>query len=176
VLIGYTGKALHFVMLDRADNDQSSWSADHKVIVAVGSAGGPASLTRWAKEGLTGFNKFVPYLHTKIALVDPLGVDPTVITGSANFSPASTTDNDENMLVIRGDTEVADVYFTEFTRIFNHFYARYWAAQLTKGPADARVHSFLAETDAWQKPYFAAGNPKRLQRVLFSSAVGGNAA
>ncbi|MDP9240562.1 MAG: phospholipase D-like domain-containing protein, partial [Actinomycetota bacterium] len=174
VLVAYTGKALHYVLLDRADNNQDSWSADHKVIVSVGSAGGPATLTRWAKEGLTGFNNFVPYLHTKIALIDPLGADPTVITGSANFSPDSTTNNDENMLIIRGDTEVADVYFTEFTRIFNHFYARFWAARLNQGGTDAHEHSFLAETDAWQKPYFAAGNPKRLQRQLFSSAVSGN--
>ncbi|MEP6695961.1 MAG: phospholipase D-like domain-containing protein [Pseudonocardiales bacterium] len=174
VLVGYSGNALHYVMLDRADNNQANWSADHKVIVAVGSEGGPAILTRWAKEGLTGFNVHVPYLHTKIALIDPLSADPTVITGSANFSPASTTDNDENMLVVRGDTDVADVYFTEFTRIFNHFYARYWAARLRKGDTDARQHSFLAETDAWQKPYFAAGNPKALQRHLFSSAVDGN--
>jgi len=174
VLIGNAGKALHYVMLDRADNNQDVWSADHKVIVAVGSAGGPASLSRWAKEGLTGFNHFVPYLHTKIALIDPLSADPTVITGSANFSPDSTTNNDENMLVIRGDTEVADVYFTEYTRIFNHFYARYWAARLSKGGTDAQEHSFLAETDAWQKPYFAAGSPKRMQRRLFSAGVQGN--
>ncbi len=112
--------------------------------------------------------------HTKIALIDPLSADPTVITGSANFSPDSTTNNDENMMVIRGNTEVADIYFTEFTRIFNHFYARYWAARLHKGGTDAQEHSFLAETDAWQKPYFAAGNPKRMQRALFSSGVKGN--
>lgn len=174
VLTGYTGKALHYVMLDRADNNQDAWSASHQVIVAVGSAGGPTSLARWAKEALTGFNVHVPYLHTKIALIDPLSADPTVITGSANFSPDSTTTNDENMLVIRGDTEVADVYFTEFSRIFNHFYARYWAARLTKGATDAEAHSFLAETDVWQKPYFTPGNPKSMQRMLYSSVVGGN--
>ena len=42
---------------------------------------------------------------------------------------SSTTSNDENMLVVTGDTEAADVYFTEYNRIFDHFYARWWAQQ-----------------------------------------------
>jgi len=97
-----------------------------------------------------------------------------VISGSANFSPASTNSNDENMLLIPGDTEVADVYFTEFARIFNHFYARWWASQLNTGAADAETASFLDETEAWQAPYFTAGNPKQLQRELYSSGVAAN--
>ena len=48
-----------------------------------------------------------------------LSDDPIVVTGSANFSEASTNDNDENMLIIRGDERVADIYFTEFNRLFN---------------------------------------------------------
>jgi phosphatidylserine/phosphatidylglycerophosphate/cardiolipin synthase-like enzyme len=35
-------------------------------------------------------------------LVDSLGDDPIVATGSANFSGTSQHANDENMLVIRG--------------------------------------------------------------------------
>ena len=173
-LMAYTGDGLHYVMLDQPDNNQATWSADRKVIVAVGAAGGPTELERWAKEGLTGFNTHVPYLHTKILLVDPLEAAPTLISGSANFSPNSTTANDENMLVIQNDPGTVDVYFTEYARIFNHFYARYWASQLGKGAADAETHSFLSETADWQTPYFAAGNPKCLQRTLYSSQVQGN--
>ena len=50
-------------------------------------------------ETLTGLNDHVNYLHTKYMLVDPLSDDPVVISGSANFSNASSVDNDENMLV-----------------------------------------------------------------------------
>ena len=116
-------------MLNAPDNNQAQWSSRPGVLVAVGSTGGPDDLSTWAQETLTGFNPLVPYLHTKIILVDPLGAAPTVISGSANFSPDSTDANDENMLVIPGDTDVADVYFTEYARIFQHFYARWWAAQ-----------------------------------------------
>jgi hypothetical protein len=96
-LTPYNGPALHFVMLDQHDSHQAIWSASKQVFVAVGSEGGPDSLARWAKEALTGFNVHVPYLHTKILLVDPLSANPTVISGSANFSPNSTDLNDENM-------------------------------------------------------------------------------
>lgn len=64
------------------------------------------------------------FVHTKFLLVDPLSDDPLVCTGSANFSDNSLTANDENMLIIRGNTRVADIYLTEFDRIFRHFYFR----------------------------------------------------
>jgi hypothetical protein len=55
---------------------------------------------------------------------DPLGNDPIVVTGSANFSDNSTTAYDKIMLIIRGDKRVADIYFTEFNRLFSHYYFR----------------------------------------------------
>ena len=83
----------------------------------------------------------------------PLGADPVVVTGSANFSKASTTDNDENMLIIRGNTRVADIYFTEFNRLFNHYYFRAVQESLVGQPvADANL--FLDETGKqWVKNY-----------------------
>jgi phosphatidylserine/phosphatidylglycerophosphate/cardiolipin synthase-like enzyme len=169
-LNAYHGPAVHYVMLDQQDDHQAQWASRRRIFVAVGSKGGPGELVRWAQENLTNFNHYVPYLHTKILLVDPLGSAPLVISGSANFSPNSTSANDENMLVIPGDPEVADVYFTEYARIFNHFYARWWASQLHKDPADAETTSFLTEDASWQDRYFTAGNPKQLQRVLYAPA------
>jgi phosphatidylserine/phosphatidylglycerophosphate/cardiolipin synthase-like enzyme len=67
---------------------------------------------------------FVFFIHTKFLLVDALANDPLVFTGSANFSGESLKSNDENMLLIRGNTRVADIYVTEFDRIFRHFYSR----------------------------------------------------
>ena len=55
-------------------------------------------------------------MHTKYLLIDPLSDDPLICTGSANFSENSLTNNDENMVLIRGSTRVADIYMTEFDR------------------------------------------------------------
>jgi phosphatidylserine/phosphatidylglycerophosphate/cardiolipin synthase-like enzyme len=75
------------------------------------------SLQGWTRETSTRglkLNVHVAFIHSKFLLVDPLGNDPVVVTGSANFSKASTNSNDENMMIIRGDKRVADIYYTEF--------------------------------------------------------------
>jgi phosphatidylserine/phosphatidylglycerophosphate/cardiolipin synthase-like enzyme len=52
----------------------------------------------WLEERKNPFSENVEFIHTKFLLVDPLGADPWVVTGSANFSGASTNQNDENMM------------------------------------------------------------------------------
>lgn len=169
------GGPLRFVMLNKEDNHQDVWGRDPSVVISVGATGGPDILSRWAKETLTGFNGIVDYLHTKILLVDVLGPAPTTISGSANFSEASTNANDENMLVITADRDVADVYFTEYMRVFQHFYARWWAAKLRAADPQprpgARDPNFLAEDDSWQAPYWNPASVKCRQRELYAGAA-----
>ena len=105
-----------FVALAASNNIYQAWGAYIKDPVY-----------QWARETnaqLLKINSHVVYVHSKFLLMDPLGADPIVVTGSANFSKASTNDNDENMLLIRGNQRVADIYFTEFNRLFNHYYVR----------------------------------------------------
>jgi phosphatidylserine/phosphatidylglycerophosphate/cardiolipin synthase-like enzyme len=118
-------------------------------------------------------NHHVSYIHSKFLLMDPLGRDPIVITGSANFSEASTTGNDENMLVIRGNTRVADIYFTEFNRLFNHYYFRAVQEDLRGRPAAVSGGSlFLDETGkAWQKQY-APGKLRAKRLKLYTTMQG----
>ncbi len=73
----------------------------------------------WHQED-RGIGTFVNWIHTKFMLIDPLGDDPVTLTGSANFSEPSVDTNDENMVLIRGDKRVADIYFSEFMRVFAH--------------------------------------------------------
>jgi phosphatidylserine/phosphatidylglycerophosphate/cardiolipin synthase-like enzyme len=118
-------------------------------------------------------NHHVSYIHSKFLLIDPLGSDPIVITGSANFSKASTVDNDENMLVIRGNRRVADIYFTEFNRLFNHYYFRAVQEQQRGRPVSVSNASlFLDETGTeWQKKY--APGKLRAKRVNLYAAMAG---
>jgi len=111
---------------------------------------------------------FVFFVHTKFLLIDPLSDDPLVCSGSANFSPNSLLQNDENMLLIRGNTRVADIYMTEFDRVFRHFYFRNIANDLAaaKTSDDAQA-IFLDETDAWSDPYFKTGTYKNNRRLMF---------
>jgi len=137
-------------------------------------------LYQWAKETNTRFlqlNSHVSYIHSKFLLKDPLGTDPIVVTGSANFSDASTNENDENMLVIRGNKRVADIYFTEFNRLFYHYYfrsvqerTRKMLSAAEKKKQDAKS-LFLAETDAWMAAY-KPGSLKQKRVDMFKRMKG----
>ena len=119
-------------------------------------------------ESLTGLNDHVNYLHTKYMLIDPLSDDPVVISGSANFSNASTVDNDENMLIIRGNTRVADIFLGEFMRLFNHFQIRNVLNQLSDADEVARLP--LTPDASWTAPAFTAGTPEYHERRLFAGS------
>jgi phosphatidylserine/phosphatidylglycerophosphate/cardiolipin synthase-like enzyme len=109
-------------------------------------------LDGWLHEELTGLSRNVMYVHTKYMLIDPLGDDPIVVAGSANFSKASSDANDENMLVIRGNKRVADVYLTEFMRLWEHFAFREWAADAPSEALGAK--RYLDVTDQWWHRHF----------------------
>jgi phosphatidylserine/phosphatidylglycerophosphate/cardiolipin synthase-like enzyme len=133
---------------------------------AIGSRLGKGAFNHWLVEQLSGLNVNVRYLHTKYMLVDPLGANPLVVSGSANFSEASTTNNDENMLIIRGNSRVADIYLGEFMRLYRHFAFRDW---LTQHPeADEVQVSHLDEAGHWWKRYFGDSFESR-QRSYFAT-------
>jgi phosphatidylserine/phosphatidylglycerophosphate/cardiolipin synthase-like enzyme len=117
------------------------------------------------EESLSGLNIYVDYLHTKYLLIDALTDNPTVISGSANFSEASTVNNDENMLVIQGDTRVADIFLTEFMRLFNHFYIRNSLNQMSDEEFERA--NYLMPDDSWTKPYYEEGTQEYAERLLF---------
>mmetsp|Transcript_13735 Transcript_13735/g.29154 ORF Transcript_13735/g.29154 Transcript_13735/m.29154 type:complete len:700 (+) Transcript_13735:119-2218(+) len=122
-------------------------------------------------ESLTGLTTFVDYIHTKYMIVDALTNSPLVITGSANFSAASTDKNDENSLVIQGDTSVADIYFTEFMRLFDHFYSRdkyneFLAKNATRKPGKGKVWGEVVADESWLRPYFDPSSQLYRERLL----------
>jgi phosphatidylserine/phosphatidylglycerophosphate/cardiolipin synthase-like enzyme len=111
---------------------------------------------------------FVFFVHTKFLLIDPLSDDPLVCSGSANFSSGSLLQNDENMLLVRGNSRIADIYMTEFDRIFRHFYFRDIANQLAAAEtSDDAKAIFLDETDEWTANYFKPRTLKNNRRLMF---------
>ncbi len=52
-------------------------------------------------------------MHHKVIIID----DETVITGSYNFSKNAETRNSENLLIIKGNKEIARAYLDEFNRL-----------------------------------------------------------
>lgn len=132
-------------------------------------------LNKWVKETNTqqlNLNTHVMYIHTKFLLRDPLSAQPVIVTGSANFSDASTKENDENMVIIKNNLRAADIYFTEFNRLFNHYYFRSVLLDLkAQGKTPDESQLFLSPDDSWLEKY--TPGKLRLKRVqMFANMKG----
>jgi phosphatidylserine/phosphatidylglycerophosphate/cardiolipin synthase-like enzyme len=179
---------LRFILMEKppTDTDRAAFKTNRNCIISYGAVlgemytfknGKPTArrrikefdLDKWflKEEHFRRSNEgFVFFIHTKFLLIDPLSDDPLVCSGSANFSSNSLLQNDENMLLVRGDTRVADIYMTEFDRIFRHFYFRNIANELAAKGKNAEG-AFLSETSAWTDSYFRPNAFKTLRRGMF---------
>jgi hypothetical protein len=180
---------MRFVLMEKRPSEElfNASRSDRDLVLSYGEALGTTShvvdgelkirrianfsLDEWfAKEEHYRRQGNVFYVHTKFLLIDALTDDPLVCTGSSNFSANSLLENDENMLLIRGNTRVADIYMTEFDRIFKHFYFRNVANEIEKRGQDA-TGAFLSEIgegeNAWHESYFTPGRFKTRRREMF---------
>jgi phosphatidylserine/phosphatidylglycerophosphate/cardiolipin synthase-like enzyme len=153
---------------------------DTETALVTGAYLGEGDWGQFLREKYSPLVEWAKFFHTKYAIVDPLSAEPLVITGSANFSPNSVTQNDENMLVIRGDQRVSDIYLTEFLRLFTHFRfrakvvgdSREAAPAAGEPPPEGRARKQLSRDDTWTDAFWEEG-PKRRERMLFSAAEAG---
>jgi phosphatidylserine/phosphatidylglycerophosphate/cardiolipin synthase-like enzyme len=121
----------------------------------------PKGLEGWQAESTKGQLGSL-LVHTKVVIVDFTGKKPTVISGSHNLSRNASYSNDENYLIIRGNTDLADCYGCELLRFYDHYRFRHYASQ-----SDKKTPPMLVPTDAWTDPYFKAGALKRRDREAF---------
>jgi phosphatidylserine/phosphatidylglycerophosphate/cardiolipin synthase-like enzyme len=162
---------LNFLLVDKT----GSLGSAQEVRVIAGDTGNEVSVATTLSNPLHDFqNKLLEgkesyhhagvHIHSKIIAADPLGPDPIIIFGSANFSNDSTLTNDSNSLIIRGNTAVADIYVTEFMRMFEHYYFRGRMAQAGAGNKPLG----LSEDDSWSAPFYILNSPKAISRQLFA--------
>ena len=115
------------------------------------------------------------HIHHKFIIIDAETDAPTIYSGSANLSNNSTHKNDENLLEIKGNPELARTYFAEFLRLYEHCRARaLWnlaqgkgAERRTKGRSKKSAAAAVANTftlkrsrDAWAKGAYTSGTPE----------------
>lgn len=124
------------------------------------------SATAMLSKGLEGFLKESTkgqrgniLIHTKLVVVDFTSDNPIVISGSHNLSKSASDGNDENYLIIRGNTDVADSYGCELMRLYDHYRFRFISqSKLRSGQKQKPL--FLTPNDSWTNSYF---NPKSLK-------------
>lgn len=113
----------------------------------------------WAKELLKlGF----AVIHDKVVVIDPFSDDCVVITGSHNLGVRASTNNDENLLIIKGHRKLAAAYATHVMDVYDHYR---WRFQLQSQPHEA-AFAGLDPTPKWQDKYFVQGGTPT-QEVAF---------
>lgn len=166
-VIARENDVLRYIVKDDELGDGEIIGRDRDVLFAAGGRLEEGALANFLAERDNPLNRN-DYIHDKFMLVDPLGEQPLVVTGSANFSQPSQRRNDENMLVIRGDTRVADIYFGEFMRIFDHHYARYVVKKLTeRDQQDPDAGYLKTDPEEWQRGHFDPRSYKFKRRKYF---------
>ena len=141
------------------------------VVVAIGYNIATNSFDRWIQElnKVTKEAVNIHWVHTKYMLVDPLSKTPTVIVGSANFSKPSTDTNHENMVVIRHDTRVADIYLGEFMRLYTHYAFREAVKRAAdRGDTNWKPNYLDIKAARWQRDYYTPKNQRYLRRKYFA--------
>jgi hypothetical protein len=84
---------------------------------------------------------------------------------TSNFSDASTRQNDENMVITRGNTRVADIYLGEFMRLYTHHAFR---ESLQRRAPNEQPKPL--RTDAWWRDYFG-GTERSTRRKFFARSA-----
>jgi len=119
-------------------------------------------LEGWLKENMKG-QKGNLLVHTKAVVVDFTSDRPTIISGSHNLSTSASNGNDENYLIIRGNTDLADRYGLELLRFYEHYRFRYFAKKI-----ELKQVSPLAVDDSWTNDYYVEGDLRQLSRLRFA--------
>jgi phosphatidylserine/phosphatidylglycerophosphate/cardiolipin synthase-like enzyme len=162
-----------YVIVDKSSNKFTPNDTDLDV---TEGAAIKSPIDQWVREKSAGtvFYGGVDFIHNKLLIVDPLGNSPKIVVGSANLSKPSTNENDENMLVLKGPAyrREADIYLTEFIRLFDHFDFRAW---LNTNPTDFKP--FLEEVPqangrTWVDKYFdRVENLSYKRKMVFKNMV-----
>jgi hypothetical protein len=119
-------------------------------------------------------------IHDKIIVIDPFDPDRcAVITGSHNLGYKASYCNDENLLIVRKNRDLAISYAVHVIDIYDHYVFRARLEQnlreqlkagkiksFEEAPAASQPHGLLHADAAWQDKHFAARPPSSLDYFL----------
>ena len=103
-------------------------------------------------EQLTARGAIGAIIHDKLVVIDPRSPDCHVILGSHNLGFKASYSNDENMLVVSGNQELAEAYAVHILDVYDHY--RFRAIETERKRQGKKGWAgFLETKDAWQDGY-----------------------
>jgi phosphatidylserine/phosphatidylglycerophosphate/cardiolipin synthase-like enzyme len=125
----------------------------------------PGPFAYWHDE-LLKLPRTFAMVHSKVIVIDPYGERPVVMTGSHNMGPKASGVNDENLLLIEGDGDLASQYAGHIMQV----YSQYRWRQSVQAQQGKPSWEGLADNDKWQigaPGSEAAGDKRRLRELDF---------
>ena len=105
----------------------------------------PGHLKYWEQE-LLKLPRTHAMVHSKVIVIDPYGDHPVVMTGSHNMGPKASGVNDENLLLIEGNSDLASQYAGTIMQIYSQYR---WRASVQAQDGKPSWQG-LADDDQWQ--------------------------
>jgi phosphatidylserine/phosphatidylglycerophosphate/cardiolipin synthase-like enzyme len=65
-------------------------------------------------------------VHDKVIVIDPLSENCVIATGSHNLGYKASYENDENLVIIRGNQTLAEAYAVHILDVYDHYRYRAW--------------------------------------------------
>ncbi len=115
-------------------------------------------------EQLTAKGGIGAIIHDKVVVIDPRSPDCTVILGSHNLGYKASYSNDENMVIVSGNRDLAMAYAVHVLDVYDHY--RFRAIENERKKKGQKGWSgFLQTKDGWQDDY-VDGSKGALGRYL----------
>ena len=130
-------------------------------VIAAQALSAKSAPPGWLKEILkVGF----AIVHDKVVVIDPFSKTRcVVITGSHNLGHKASFNNDENLLIVRGNRKLAEAYAAHVLDVYDHFAWRVSQNDpKTKGDGTLKT-----DPDVWQDRYFNADGSIRVAQLRF---------
>ncbi|MGA2184687.1 MAG: phospholipase D-like domain-containing protein [Bryobacteraceae bacterium] len=103
-------------------------------------------------------------IHDKIVVIDPFDEgNCTVVTGSHNLGYQASYNNDENLVMVKGNKKLAMAYATHVLDVYDHFAWR-WSVRNGEKGYDATLKS---TPDEWLDRYFDSNGDIKSAQLKF---------
>jgi phosphatidylserine/phosphatidylglycerophosphate/cardiolipin synthase-like enzyme len=146
------------LLVHRSTKDTQTIPPDNVVVASAVNT----QFAYWQKEllKLPGAHAII---HDKIVVIDPMSDDCVVITGSHNLGYRASYNNDENLVIVKGDKALAQAYATHVMDVYDHYRWRF-----TLGKQKTNAFSGLDPTPAWQDKYFQQTSLARKEALFWT--------
>lgn len=143
----------------KVDGEKTVVRQDYRVFGAE-AFDGKVVPKSWVNEIL---NAGFAIIHDKVMVIDPFSENCVVITGSHNLGYKASFDNDENLIIVKGNKKLAMAYTTHILDVYDHFSFRYWFKHFGK----TEDYNLESDSEVWLGKYFDVNGKIKNSQLKF---------